>query len=110
MFSIEIEDAEVIQIWDSKKAFDKEDADYFARSLPKQEHYRIALTFPAKTLFLDIETTGLSRYYDMITVVGWSIGEKYSFYIKGGNERPLRTALREAKAVVTFNGTLFDLP
>lgn len=94
----------------SRKALEENDAEFFAKNLPRQEYYRIALTFPAKTLFLDIETTGLSRYYDTITVVGWSIGEKYSFYIKGGNERPLRTALREAKAVVTFNGTLFDLP
>jgi uncharacterized protein YprB with RNaseH-like and TPR domain len=31
---------------------------------------------------LDIETTGLSRYYNNITIVGWSIGNKYNVYIK----------------------------
>src|SRR5437867_5809586 len=44
MFSVDIEDEEVAQVWDSKKAFDVEDADYFARGLPRQEHYRIALS------------------------------------------------------------------
>src|SRR5205809_8134479 len=43
MFSVETEDREAVQVWDSKKAFNEEDADYFALSLPKQQHYRIAL-------------------------------------------------------------------
>jgi uncharacterized protein YprB with RNaseH-like and TPR domain/predicted nuclease with RNAse H fold/dephospho-CoA kinase len=93
-----------------RKALEEEDTEFFAQRLPRPEHYRIALSFPRKTLFLDIETTGLSRHYDTITMVGWSMASKYSIYVKGGNERPLRAALREAKAIVTFNGTLFDLP
>jgi uncharacterized protein YprB with RNaseH-like and TPR domain/predicted nuclease with RNAse H fold/dephospho-CoA kinase len=110
MFSVEIEDVEVAQVWNSKKAFNEGDADYFARSLPKQEHYRIALSFPAKTMFLDIETTGLSRYYDTITLVGWSMGGEYNVYMKGDDPEPLRKALSDAKAIVTFNGSLFDVP
>lgn len=94
----------------SRKALEKRDAEFFAKGLPRQEHYRIALTFPAETLFLDIETTGLSRYYDAITVVGWSMAGEYNFYIKGGDDRRLRTALQKAKVIITFNGTLFDLP
>src|SRR5437899_17959 len=74
MFSFDTESDEVIQVRESVRAFASEDADYFARSLPKQEHYRIALSFPSQTMFLDIETTGLSRYYDTITLVGWSMG------------------------------------
>lgn len=110
MFEIATEDPEVLQVWNSQKALDKEDADYFALGLPKQEHYRIALSFPSKTLFLDIETTGLSRYYDTITLVGWSTGREYNVYIKGDDPEPLRKALAEAKAIVTFNGSLFDVP
>jgi uncharacterized protein YprB with RNaseH-like and TPR domain/predicted nuclease with RNAse H fold/dephospho-CoA kinase len=110
MFEIATQDAEVRQVLSSKEALDKEDADYFALSLPKQEHYRIALSFPSKTLFLDIETTGLSRYYDTITLVGWSTGREYNAYIKGDDPEPLRKALAEAKAIVTFNGSLFDVP
>src|SRR5258708_7801157 len=110
MFSVETDDEEVAQVWDSKRAFIEEDADYFARGLPKQEHYRIALSFPSKTMFLDIETTGLSRYYDTITLVGWSMGGEYNVYMKGDDAGPLRKALSEAKAIVTFNGSLFDVP
>jgi uncharacterized protein YprB with RNaseH-like and TPR domain/predicted nuclease with RNAse H fold/dephospho-CoA kinase len=94
----------------SRKAMAENDAEFFAKTLPRQEHYRIALSFPSQTLFLDIETTGLSRYYDTITIVGWSMDAEYRVYIKGGDETALREALKEAKAVVTFNGTLFDLP
>lgn len=93
-----------------QKALQERDAEFFAQRLPRPEYYRIALGFPLKTLFLDIETTGLSRYYDTITMVGWSMASQYSVYVKGGSERPLRAALQEAKAIVTFNGTLFDLP
>jgi uncharacterized protein YprB with RNaseH-like and TPR domain/predicted nuclease with RNAse H fold/dephospho-CoA kinase len=110
MFDTGPQHADVRQVLNSKHALEKEDADYFALSLPRQEHYRIALTFPLKTVFLDIETTGLSRYYDTITLVGWSTGREYNAYIKGDDPEPLRKALAEAKAIVTFNGSLFDVP
>lgn len=97
-------------VCDSRRALREGDAEFFARNLPRREHYRIALGFPSKTLFLDIETTGLSRYYDTITVVGWSMDSEYGVYIKGNNDGALRAALSEAKAIVTFNGSLFDLP
>jgi uncharacterized protein YprB with RNaseH-like and TPR domain/predicted nuclease with RNAse H fold/dephospho-CoA kinase len=104
------EDSSISELADSKRALLEEDADFFARSLPKHEHYRIALSFPSKTLFLDIETTGLSQYYDAITLIGWSIDDEYSVYIKGDDPAPLIKALSAAKAVVTFNGSLFDVP
>ena len=86
------------------------DAVWFAGLLDRREHYRICLTFPRETLFLDIETTGLSRYYDHITVIGWALGPDYGFFVKGQDDSAFRNALAAAKAVVTFNGSLFDLP
>ena len=86
------------------------DASAFAQSLDRREHFRICLSFPRETLFLDIETTGLSRYYDHITVIGWALGAQYGFFVKGQDDSLFRHALAAAKAVVTFNGTLFDLP
>jgi uncharacterized protein YprB with RNaseH-like and TPR domain/predicted nuclease with RNAse H fold/dephospho-CoA kinase len=94
----------------SRRALAEENLEFFAKMLPIQEHYRIALTFPQKTLFLDIETTGLSRYYDTITIVGWSFGKEYKVFIKGDEEKTLREAVSQAKVIVTFNGSLFDLP
>lgn len=96
--------------YSSRKALEKEDTDFFAKLLPNQEYYRIALTFPEKTLFLDIETTGLSKYYDTITLVGWSLGSEYGVFIKGNIDKALRTVMSKARIIITFNGSLFDLP
>jgi len=86
------------------------DADLFAEKLNKREHYRIALTFPDATMFLDIETTGLSRHYDAVTLVGWSIGNRYEILLQGGDASKFYEDLACAKVLVTFNGTVFDLP
>ena len=96
--------------YNSQKALEKEDTNYFAELLPSQEYYRIALTFPKKTLFLDIETTGLSKYYDTITLVGWSLDSEYNVFIIGDKDKSFREAISKAKAIVTFNGALFDIP
>jgi hypothetical protein len=70
------------------------DADFFVERMPRSEYYRIALTFPKRTLFLDIETTGLSIYYDNITVVGWCYGNEYDFMIRGTMTRSCGMCLR----------------
>ncbi|MBE0616456.1 MAG: DUF429 domain-containing protein, partial [Proteobacteria bacterium] len=95
---------------ESKLALAQGDTSFFARLLPKSEHYRIAVAFPSNTLFLDIETTGLSRYYNEITLVGWSVGAEYKALIRGEPIDELLGDLAAAKAIVTFNGTMFDLP
>jgi uncharacterized protein YprB with RNaseH-like and TPR domain/predicted nuclease with RNAse H fold/dephospho-CoA kinase len=94
----------------SLKAYKNGDADFFAEKLAKTEYYRISLGFPENTIFLDIETTGLSKYYDTITVIGWSLGQEYQVHIAGDSDKNLREALAQSKAIVTFNGSLFDLP
>lgn len=99
-----------LELRESNDAHDREDVDYFAERLDRQEHYRIALSYPHKVLFLDIETTGLSRYYDNITVIGWSLAGEKGFFVRGGDDTSLRAALAKAKVLVTFNGTLFDVP
>ena len=75
----------------------------------KLAHLAAALEHPNKVLFLDIETTGLSRYYDDITLVGWLQDGVYHVCVAGDDPAFLLSALRTANAIVTFNGTLFDL-
>ena len=94
----------------SRKSLQKRDTDFFCSALSNEDYYRIALSFPKKTLFLDIETTGLSRYYDHITLIGVSIDNEYKVYIQGEDITPLKQVMSEAKAIVTFNGSLFDIP
>ena len=68
-----------------------------------------ALHGSSRVLFLDVETTGLSRYYDELTLVGWVLDGVYRVHIAGDDPEPLLSALRSASVLVTFNGTLFDL-
>jgi uncharacterized protein YprB with RNaseH-like and TPR domain/predicted nuclease with RNAse H fold/dephospho-CoA kinase len=91
-------------------ALDENDLAFFSTMLPRREHYRIALTYPSEILYLDIETTGLSRYYDTITLVGWSDHRGYSYWVRGESPQALLSAISNANILVTFNGTLFDLP
>ncbi len=68
------------------------------------------LANPEQVLFLDIETTGLSRFYDYITVIGYQIDGRYHAFVRGDDDSHLRSALENATTLVTFNGTLFDIP
>jgi uncharacterized protein YprB with RNaseH-like and TPR domain/predicted nuclease with RNAse H fold/dephospho-CoA kinase len=97
------------ELEDSRRALAAGDAGFFASRLPKAEHYRIALSFPQDVLFLDIETTGLSLFYDEITLIGLSLGGEYRFHVAGRPLRSIADWIARAKCVVTFNGTLFDL-
>jgi len=96
-------------LYQTYNAWANKDIEFFVNNLPGHEHFRIAASFPERTLFLDIETTGLSRYYDKITIIGWSLGKEYGVFIQGSSEDEFRRAVSQAKAIVTFNGSLFDL-
>ncbi len=83
---------------------------YFLKFLPRSETWRLYPDFRDKVVFLDVETTGLSVFYDEITVVGlYDLREVHSF-IRGQNLDQLPSVLERYKIVVTFNGSLFDLP
>ena len=94
----------------SEEALANRDVAFFASRLPKREHYRIAASFPERCVFLDIESTGLSTYYDQVTLVGWSVDDTYTVLIDPGGIEALERDLREHPMIVTFNGSLFDLP
>lgn len=89
------------------------DTEYFEARLIRPEYWRIAAAFPERTLFLDIETTGLSRRYHQLTLIGWSQGEE--FRVVSANENSpglavLRSALIPGTILVTYNGSHFDVP
>lgn len=60
--------------------------------------------------FVDIETTGLSKEYHDITLIGIYDGQDVHQYIKGKNLEDAKTKLSEFKTIVTFNGKCFDVP
>lgn len=69
-----------------------------------------ALDHNRAALFLDIETTGLSRYYDEITLVGFMRDGRYGVHVAGDDPTELLGSVASADTLVTFNGTLFDVP
>ena len=65
--------------------------------------------------YLDIETTGLSWYYDYITVIGvYLVNERESKLVQlvGDQVREdnLRKTLQDVSSIYTYNGSRFDLP
>lgn len=94
----------------SEQALLSGDAMYFANRLARRDHWRIAAAFPPHTLYLDIESTGLSLYYDRLTMVGWTMGDRYQALLTDEGFEELSSVLSGATSIVTFNGTLFDLP
>ena len=94
----------------SEEALANRDVEFFKERLPKREFYRIAASFPERCVFFDIETTGLSKHYDQVTLVGWSVGSSYKVLVDPTDTSQLERDLGAQRVVITFNGTLFDLP
>ncbi len=59
-------------------------------------------------IYLDIETTGLSKYYDKVTMIGYDNGYEFKYVIEPSDVKSLQRDLNNSKVLVTFNGTLFD--
>ena len=82
----------------------------FQKKCDRKDYYRIAYSFPEDVMFLDIETTGLSKDYHYITLIGWFINGKYDFWLPGIDTNKFKTALKNARMIITFNGLKFDCP
>ncbi len=93
----------------SRHALRSRDASYFADALPNNEKWRCFPHF-RKVAYLDIETTGLGAKGDHVTVVGLFDGSKTKSYIHGKNLDSFRKEIGKYEMVVTFNGSMFDIP
>src|SRR5215831_15062865 len=89
---------------------DRLDAAVAARSMPRRETWRLAAEFPGRTLYLDIETTGLSLDGDSVTCIGVSDGRAVAAYVRGQNLSTFPEALSGVELLVTYNGSMFDVP
>ncbi len=79
------------------------DLDYFARALPQTEHWRLLPQVLEDAAFLDIEAAG-----DRVTVAG--VMDRQGLASFRGDLAGFRERSRSWRALVTFNGTVFDLP
>lgn len=111
-------DCEKKRIYDEflYKAFDAlicKNCYFFAENLKKREHWRLFEEFINHTVCLDIETNGLTpEKGGYVTVVGLYSINGYQALVKGENltEETLQQALDEYKFLITFYGTVFDIP
>lgn len=94
----------------SINALKNNDIEYYINNLDKKDYYRVAFSYPKKVMFLDIETTGLSKVYSYITMIGWYKNGVYKCWLHGNSFDKLIKDLLDVEIVITFNGTLFDLP
>ena len=88
------------------------EADLLASLLPHAEAWRLYARFHRDAAFLDIETTGMSRY-SAVTVVGvHRPGRPFQALVRreGLSAASITQALEGAKLLVTFNGAGFDVP
>lgn len=88
----------------------REDIEFFKRHLPECELWRLYPEFSHKTVFLDIETTGLMRGTDYVTVIGLFDGKHTRFFVQGQNLRDFVGVIRRYAIIVTYNGKHFDIP
>ena len=89
---------------------DEKDATYFSETIPRSESWRMYADFRQNAAYLDIETTGLSPDYSIITLVGILDRDGYHAFVYDQNLSDLREALERYDLIVTFNGASFDLP
>ena len=100
------------KILNARKALYSFDSKHFLDLLPHSEMWRLYEFFKEDAVFLDIETTGLSKNDDDITVFGLYDGISTKTMIKGINLNyaELKKELQKYKLIVTFNGASFDIP
>jgi uncharacterized protein len=94
----------------SEAALAEGDAGWFGRRLPDAEHWRLYPAFRERTAFLDIETTGLSPYAGIVTVVAVHGGGATRTFVAGESLEELPAYLGRFPVLVTFNGRRFDVP
>jgi hypothetical protein len=93
----------------SQYCLSRNEPEFFAESLPSSETWRAFPSF-RKVAYIDIETTGLAPETDYITVIGLYDGSKTHSYVHGKNIADFAKEIAEYDLVVTFNGSLFDIP
>ena len=99
------------KIVEARKQLYLENSSYFTSLMPQTEHWRLYDFFKEDAVYLDIETDGLSDNCD-VTVVGLFDGYDTKTMIRRVNLdwQLLRKELGRHKMIVTFNGSVFDLP
>ncbi len=94
----------------SMEAYEKKDHRFFHNNFPNNLHWRAYKDFKDKCCFLDIETTGLDKHNDEVTVIGIYDGKESKIFIQGKNMDEFEEEMQKYSLIVSFNGRCFDIP
>ena len=83
---------------------------YFSQCLLANQSWRFFPEFRKSTVYLDIETTGLDRYFNHITTIALYDGHEIKTYAHGQNLDDFIDEIYRYKVIVTYNGKSFDIP
>lgn len=97
-------------IEESMERLNNRDSEFFANTLPNSEHWRAYRHFSNSIAYVDIETTGLSKSHDYITVIGIYNGDQVKTFVHDINLGDVVDELNKYELIVTYNGACFDLP
>ncbi|MFQ5956472.1 MAG: ribonuclease H-like domain-containing protein [Candidatus Brocadiales bacterium] len=99
---------------DSQHALSTGNAAFFDHRLPSSELWRMYPDFSHSSIFLDIETTGISYGWNDVTVIGTYDGRETKVFVKGKNllDFPgyVKRYAKGCAMLVTYNGRQFDVP
>ncbi|HAM52991.1 MAG TPA: hypothetical protein DCP92_20685 [Nitrospiraceae bacterium] len=99
----------LVETRESLDALESNQIGYFTDRFSQSEHWRILSRYFPRASFLDVETTGLSRYSAKITTAAcYHLGEMHVF-VQHENLNELLVLLEEVELLITFNGKSFDI-
>ena len=96
----------------AQSRLEERDAHFFGAALKRREHWRLFEAFRHRTLYLDIETTGMSAREGHVTVVGMYRNGHMTSLVRGESltEDRLHAELEQTDLLITFFGSGFDIP
>lgn len=92
----------------SLAALDNDPA-FFIDQLGSTEPWRIFPHYRDRTVYLDIETTGLDDYAEVTTIALYD-GKEVFTYINGRNLDDFVDDIEKYQVIVSYNGKSFDIP
>ena len=98
------------KIIETKQKLEERDALYLHTNIPSKERWRMFGEFHDSVAYIDIETTGLYGFDDIITTIALYDGKSIKHYVYGQNLNDFKNDIKTYKLLVTYNGTNFDLP
>jgi uncharacterized protein YprB with RNaseH-like and TPR domain len=98
------------KVIETKQKLVQRDALYFHNNIPSKERWRMFGEFYDSVAYIDIETTGLYGFDDIITTIALYDGKDVKHYVHGQNLNDFKNDIKAYKLLVTYNGTNFDLP